>query len=72
MVKVIFLFLFLASCVTTVEIASNPKDVWCEQNKARRLSQETIKTMSRKEVDKANIHNRKGALWCGWTAKTAS
>lgn len=59
------LVMLLAGCATTAQPVQNPREIWCEQNDPRRDATETT---PRTELDEINAHNRKGQLWCGWTA----
>lgn len=38
--------------------------IWCDSNQPRR---DATPETPRPVVDEINAHNRKGALWCGWT-----
>ncbi|UVC18451.1 hypothetical protein [Mesorhizobium onobrychidis] len=55
--------LLLAGCTTPVSPA---RQVWCDQNQARRPSAVVVAAMTRPELDEVNAYNAKGARWCGW------
>lgn len=59
----ILTLLLLAGCTTTPAPVNDPRAVWCAHNQPRADATETT---PRAELDEINIHNRKGALWCGW------
>lgn len=63
--KALILCLALAGCVTSAPV-DNPRQVWCDHNQPRRPSQAVFEVMTRAELDAMNIHNGKGAAWCGW------
>lgn len=71
MVKALFLTLALAlaGCTTSGTADTTPaktyREIWCDNNVPRR---DARPDSPRAEIDEINAHNRKGALWCGWTA----
>ncbi|MER9270461.1 hypothetical protein [Mesorhizobium sp. M0643] len=65
--KALMLCVALAGC-TTLPPVSNPRQVWCDHNEARRRSLAVLAAMSRPELDEMNSFNAQGAKWCGWKA----
>lgn len=66
MVKALILaaVLGLTACTHTPEPVNDPRQVWCDHNQPRR---DATPDTPRAELDEINAHNRRGALWCGWT-----
>lgn len=56
--------ILLAGCASTKPLLSDPRSVWCEQNKPRDDAKDDTPSAEIKEI---LAHNRKGKLWCGWT-----
>lgn len=60
----IALLAVLTACQTIPLPSSNPRQVWCDHNAPRSISNPD--TAPRSEIDAVNNHNDQGIAWCGW------
>lgn len=65
MVKALILAVMIvaAGCTTAPSPVENPRQVWCDFNEPRR---DATPETPRAEIDRINVHNRRGVAWCGW------